>query len=307
MANRSGYTALTIAILGWGASPPLVEVGLKTGMPAVPYLAYRFLLAALLLTPYMLLKKQQTLRLFRHPLVWMIGISESMGLIFQYLGQQQQVPAGLSALLSLLFLLIVPFLSPIILGEQLRGQHLLAVAVGLVGVVLIAADGDFLGLISGSISILGVVLLLLAAVGYAFYIVFTSKLRQTDESVDTFGLFYSVLVIVAVATLILTLLQSQLVPPPTSIYPWLILLVIFSTLIAFVAYFEAMKSVSANLASVLLLSQVLVAFILEFLFLSAEYSIWIYIGGGVIVVAMIIAVLTPTSSEVSDVSPAQGD
>ena len=291
MDDRSfGYTMLTIAIIGWGASSPMIELGLRTGIAAMPFLSYRFILASLILTPYVLIKRHDIFPMFKLPLVWLVGLSESAGLILQYFGQEEQVPPGLASLLSLLFLLIVPFIAPIFLSEKFQPKHLIAVGIALIGVVLISSNGDIVGLFTGNISILGVVLLILAAVGYAFYIVFTSKLRTTDTSVDTFAIFYCVMVIIAISSGIASFISGGFPKPAPQLYLWLILLVIFSSLIAFVTYFEAMKTVSANIASVLLLTQVFVAFFIDLIFLKGHYSLWVLAGSFVILVAMVIAV-----------------
>jgi drug/metabolite transporter (DMT)-like permease len=102
------YGAMAIAILGWGLSTTFIEFGLEFIGP-LPFLFYRFGLATITLTPLVILfRLSKFLELIRNKWTWVIGISESLGLIFQYLGQESGVTAGLAALLLLSFIVIVP-------------------------------------------------------------------------------------------------------------------------------------------------------------------------------------------------------
>jgi len=292
--NGKHYLAIFIAILGWGFSVPFIEFGLAYIGP-LPFLAYRFILATVVLTPIALIQKRQELgQLLQQRWLWVIGLAESLGLIFQYLGQQQGVPGGLAALLSLCFLLIVPFISPFIIGQKLEKYHLMAIITGFAGIIMISTEGDLNRLRGGTISLLGVLLLLSAAFGYALYIVATSRLTTIEQQdVDTFSLFYLVLLIVAASSTFATAMFSTFQPLPEELWIWLIGLAIFSTLIAFFSYFEALKAISANIASVLLLLQVLVPFAIDYVVLRRRYGIWIISGAGLIIIAMLIVVVVP--------------
>lgn len=288
------YFFLFLAIFGWGLSTSFVDFALEYTTPML-FLGIRFFLAVLILSPYMWLKRfNHLLPLFKNKWAWIVGFAETVGLVFQYFGQQQGVTAGLSALLSLLFLLIVPFLSPFFLDDKLKFQHLGAVFLGLIGIMFISTEGNYRRLLGSSI--LGILLLLGAAFGFAFYIVTTSRLRKYEmPDLETIDLFYFVLFIVSIISLPTGLiLEPFAIPSAQEYYFALFGLIIFSTLLAFFSYFVALKHVSANVASVLLLAQIFVPFPIDIFILGISYSWWIYSGMGIIVVAMIIAVLTPS-------------
>ena len=286
------YCAMVIAVLGWGLSTTFIEFGLEFLEP-FPFLFYRFVLAIILLTPLIFFfRALEFLKLIQNKWVWVIGISEASGLILQYLGQEREVTAGLAALLSLSFIVIVPFISPFILNEQLEKHHLVAMSIAFIGVIFISSEGDLANL-SGN-SILGIIFLLGAAVGYAFYIISTSRLTTIEEpTVDTFTLFYTVLLIITFFSFLASLTFSKLEVVPTDAIQWVVLLTIFSTLIAFFAYFRSLQEISANVASVLLPLQVLVPFIVDFFVLGRNYSLWIITGSILIILAMFIVVFQP--------------
>lgn len=283
---------MTIAILGWGLSTTFIEFGLDFVEP-FPFLFYRFGLATLVLTPLIFLyRRSQFIDLIRNKWTWAIGISESTGLILQYLGQERNVPAGLAALLSLSFIVIVPFISPLILKERLEKNHLFAMSVAFTGVIFISSEGNVNNLMGSSA--IGIILLLGAAVGYAFYIISTSRLTKIEKpDVDTFTLFYSILLIITLSSLSASLAFSEISTVPREGIQWIVLLTIFSTLIAFFAYFRALQEISANVASVLLPLQMLVPFTIDYFVLGRTYSLWVITGSILIVMAMVIVVIQP--------------
>ncbi|MHA1992229.1 MAG: DMT family transporter, partial [Candidatus Hodarchaeales archaeon] len=240
--GQLGYIFIFIAIITWGLSTTLIDLGLKSNISVLSFLGFRFLLALLIFTPYILLKKLNPLiNLVRNKWVWVIGLSESSGLIFQYYGQNE---------------------------EQIKKYHIYGIILGLIGVILVTSEGRIENLTSGSI--LGAILLLTAAFSYAIYIVATSRVTTIEinsyaiyivatsrvttieiNDVDVFSLFYAVMIIITLTSLGIGGLNGELTVPPMESWIWIVLLVIFSTLIAFLAYFKALKTVPANTASIL--------------------------------------------------------
>ena len=286
------YGAMTIAILGWGLSTTFIEQGLKFVDP-FPFLFYRFGLATLVLTPLILIyRRKEFIELIKNKWTWAIGLAEATGLTLQYLGQETKIPAGLAALLSLSFIIMVPFLSPIILNEKLEKNHLIAMSVAFIGVIFISSEGNVNNILGSSFA--GIMLLLGAALGYAFYIISTSRLTTIEKpDVDTFTLFYSVLLIISLASLVTSLTFSEMSSVPSEEIQWIVLLTIFSTLIAFLAYFRGAQEISANVMSVLLPLQMLVPFTIVFFVLGRTYSLWIITGSFLVVLAMVIVVIQP--------------
>jgi drug/metabolite transporter (DMT)-like permease len=291
---------MAIAILGWGLSTTYIEFGLEFISP-FPFLFFRFGLAIIVLAPLVIIFRfSEFLELIKNKWTWVIGISEAMGLILQYLGQERDVAAGLAALLSLSFIVIVPFISPFILNEKLEKNHIIAMSVAFIGVIFISSEGN-LNNLTGS-SILGIIFLLGAAVGYAFYNISTSRLTTIEKpNVDTFTLFFSVLLIITLSSLFASLTFSNIPSVPIEGIQWIVLLTIFSTLIAFFAYFRALKEISANVASVLLPLQVLVPFFIDFFVLGRIYSLWVLSGSFLIIIAMLIVVIQPYRNKLSTI------
>lgn len=290
------YVAMTIAILGWGLSTTFIEFGLEFVEP-LPFLFYRFMLATVVLTPFVILyRRSEFSELIRNKWTWVIGISQSTGLILQYLGQERNVPAGLASLLSTSYIVMVPFISPLLLNEKLDKNHFLAMSVAFIGVIFISSENNVNRLANSSF--LGIILLLGASGGYAFYFVSTSRLTTIEKpDVDIFTLFYSVLLIASLSSLSASLTFSEISIVPNKGIQWIILLTIFSTLIAFFAYFKAAQEISANVTSVLLPLMMLIPFTIDFFVLGRTYSSLVLTGSFFIILAMIIVLSQPYFGE----------
>lgn len=280
------YIATSFAVIGWGLSTSFVEFGLPFVNPYL-FLALRFLLALLLVTPYILLKKRkEVLSVMKSRWPYIIAICETTGLLFQYLGQNLDVAAGLSSLLTMMFILEVPVLSTVLLHEKFYRNHAIAIVLGLIGLFFIITEGDISRLVSSSI--LGIVLLLLSATSYAFYQLTTSKYtRGSETDVDSIALFYVVMLLITTYSWLMAFVNSSVtLAVPIDGWIWIGMLAIFSTIFAFTGYFEASKGIPANTLAIILMSQMLVPFFVDVFFLHMNYSLWVYCGAIIIVLGM---------------------
>lgn len=171
---------------------------------------------------------------------------------------------------------------------------------GFIGVFFIVTEGNLSNLASSST--IGVILLLLSATSYAFYQIITSKFtREVNKQVDSIALFYVVMVSISVYSIGVTLIHSSFsisLNFPIAAWLWILGLAIFSTIIAFTAYFEASKGLQANTLSILLILQMLVPFFVDIAILGKHYSLWVYLGGIIIVLGMVFIAKIPTENEV---------
>ncbi len=287
-----GYFLMIITVISWGFSTIFIEKGLRYISP-IWFLAWRFLLATILLSPFILRPKWSTaLELLRNKWVWLIGVSETSGLIFQYFGQEFGASPAISSLISLTFLVFVPFLSLYFLREKIYPFHLVSIVIGILGVLAIQTELKLNQLDPFGESQISITLLLLSAISYAFYIVFTSRLTTIEnKEVDTTVLFFVVLAIISLLTIIAGIVTDPIswVPPPEG-WIWIVLLTLISTIIAFFTYFKALTVIPANEASVLLLLQIVVPFFYELAVEGAVYSSTKWIGIVLISISMIIVV-----------------
>ena len=116
------------------------------------------------------------------------------------------------------------------------------------------------------------------------------------------ALFYVVMVTIACFSFGVSLIHSSFTLDltfPVKAWIWIVALSIFSTIIAFVAYFEASKGIPANTLAILLILQMLVPFFVDITILGKQYSIWIYAGGLIIVFGMFFIARIPSEQNLT--------
>lgn len=282
------YVAVTFAVIGWGLSTSFVEFGLSY-INAYLFLALRFSLALIIVIPVIIMKKgPEILVVMKSPWPYIIAFCETTGLIFQYIGQNLHVSAGLSSLLTMMFILIVPTLSSTLLHEKFYRNHAIAIILGFIGLLFIISEGDISRLVTSSTSIVGIILLLFSATSYAFYQITTSKYtREVNRQADSIALFYVVMAMITGFSWVLAYLNSAITfSVPLDGWFWVVMLAIFSTVVAFIGYFEASKGIPVNTLAILLMTQMLVPFFIDIFFLHIVYSLWVYSGAAIIVLGM---------------------
>ncbi|MHA1990096.1 MAG: DMT family transporter [Candidatus Hodarchaeales archaeon] len=286
--NVIAYVALFLAILGWGLSGSFIDFGLNN-IPPLPFLFLRFLTTIILFIPYLLFTNLDVLvSLLKTKWIWGIAFFETLGLSFQYLGQET-VSAGLATLIALLFVVIVPILAIILLNEQYSRLQFIGTLIALLGVIIIFSDGNIANLF---VNInLGILILLGAAFFYSIYIITTSKYsKEIKPETSPIALFYAVSILVTFFSGILTIPSISTSVTLNGSWEWIILLAIFSTIIPFIGYFIAIKHISANIMALLLLTQVIVPIVIDAVIVGVVYDFSIYLGGMLILFAMIIVV-----------------
>ncbi|OLS27569.1 MAG: hypothetical protein HeimC3_03480 [Candidatus Heimdallarchaeota archaeon LC_3] len=282
------FIALILAIIGWGLSGTFISLGLKN-ITSLPFLSLRFLTSTILITPIILFVNQKNLiNLLKNKWIWSIALFETLGLTFQYIGLET-VSAGLGTLISLLFVVIVPILAIKFLNEKFTSFQFIGTIGALIGVVLIASNGNIASLFT-NINF-GMIILLWSAFFYSFYLLASSKyMRQINPDNNPLTVFYVVTLLVALFATTFTFSFSSFESIPQSSWFWIILLAIISTIIPFIGYFIAIKYISANIVTLLLLMQVLIPLLIDVLFLGVFYGTSVIIGGFLILIAMIIGI-----------------
>lgn len=303
------YLGISFAILGWGLSTTFVDFGLEFINP-LPFLALRFITATILIFPFIIRTHLTEVKeLAKNKWVWYIGISETIGLTLQYFGQQT-ISAGLSSLLTMMFILIVPLLSFKLLKEKFYLNNLFAIILGLIGVFFIATQGDLTNIHIGSF--IGVLFLLGSATSYALYQITAARLTKVEkQETNTIALFFMVMSIIAISSLIVSLMNLNLQIVSffnfkTEAWIWILSLAIFSTIIAFIGHFESTKGIPANTISILLLFQFLIPFFVDIIILGMNYSSWSIIGSIIIVLAMFLVLKMPFQDR-SSVEPLKSE
>ncbi len=164
---------LSIAAI-WGSTFFMIKDATQT-FPVLAFLTLRFVIAALVLLPFVLREIQQRGILpTRREWAWGIGggILFAAGYIFQTFALRT-VDAGRAGFITGLYVIFVPFLGLLVLRQPIERRVLIGSALALIGMVL-------LGYAPGG-TLLGDVLALLCALAYAAHILAIGEMPRSAD------------------------------------------------------------------------------------------------------------------------------
>ncbi len=169
--------ATLLASILWGSSFVAIGWGLKYLDP-YSFAFLRFVFAALIMFGFAASLSKFDFRLFRDRRIILIGAINGAAYLLQFVGQKYITPqnSAIAALLVNTNVIVVALLSAKLFGEKLEARKKYAVAIGLAGVLFITTKGNMNVLSgSGAAEFFGGMLVLLAGIIWAFYIVFSKS------------------------------------------------------------------------------------------------------------------------------------
>ncbi len=269
---RKEVLLLTGASFLWATSFPFIKHSYSTLRPASLLLA-RFAISTLLILLYCLAVR---IRLpFRSKEAALLGLTNAGGFLFQFYGQLHTT-ASAAPLLLHTNLIIVALLGWLMLGEKLSRRIVAAVLLALAGVVVLTTK---LNPCFSFSSAKGELMLLAAALSWAFFIVLSRKFRASSSPAFTFS------VLLWTFIFLLPLLPFADTPSAELLEKGGYL-ALFCTLIPYLLYFEAVKGLKAVEVNIVLTSEIFFAVVLSVVFLSERIKAYLLLGGAMILAAL---------------------
>lgn len=264
-----GYLYVAVAAVIWGSNGVIVNL-----VPLNAYVIafFRVLFASLTLLPLLLFTKRP--EMVKAAKAWgsMFALGGLLSLGWAFLFQSMKLIAIANAvLLNYMAPVFVALLAPIFLNERIEKTTVLALAISLVGMMIISSQQD---LHAGSLNFSGVVFGLLAGLAYAGFIILSKKTvaKYSSQAVALYA--YS-------ATAIF--LSSSLLGVNLSLDPasWMLLFVLgaFNTGFAVTLYLKGLNMVKAQKAVVFTYLEPVSAAVFGSLFLAQQPTIHTLIGG----------------------------
>ncbi|MFW9904785.1 MAG: DMT family transporter [Candidatus Thorarchaeota archaeon] len=279
-SHRSAQLVLILSNIIWGITPIFIEVALASLTP-LQTTTLRFGIGVLALSFIILLMEgRKGFSMLSGRTVIILGWLDALGYLTATIGQDITTP-GLASLLASFYIFIVPFLAWKIEGAVLSCRIAVIGIVGLVGIFLISFNGDWTNFSNSSI--IGIIILIFAAFMWSFYAVITGRFlniaKSESKEIDLMSFTYASLFHTFLALFILSMITSELsFSISLELVPYILFLGIFPTIIALGLWNWAMVRLGSISTSFLQLFQVIIPFILEFIFLHQFYSVWIYTG-----------------------------
>ena len=293
--NRDAVLILLASVL-WGTSFPGSKLAVGSVDPLFLTFA-RITLGALLGVGVLAAMRRFDLRVFREPLVWVLGAINAVGFDLQNEGILLTT-ATKTALLVNVNVVIIPALMVVFFREAMTRMKVAGILIGTFGVVVIATKLDPASLAGGQFA--GDLLVFVAGVVWAFYVV--GAKRMVDRGGDYVALTAGILSTTALLAAIPLFFVGW--PLPTSAGGWLGIayLGLVPTFTPLMLYVASMRTISPTISGILILLEVVVAAILSFVFLQDALSAYTVAGGAMILLGAFVV----THGEASIPEPAAG-
>ncbi|MDE1463000.1 DMT family transporter [Spartinivicinus poritis] len=271
-----GATCILFAAVTFAFQPVFAAVIYTTGANPAGLLWIRFIGASICLLV--------VLQLQNKPMNKLCWPSMFLGIIYAvialcYFSAIQYASASLVVILLYLFPVFVMVLARFVFKEQLSKLKITALTIALVGVLFsvgLTPEG----------SLIGILLSLTAALGYALYILLSNHfLTNKDIMVSTTYIFIG-----AAVTYTLAALVTSEVKLPQQTSGWLAIagLIIFSTVLPIIALNLGNMIIGASDTAILSTLEPIVTIFLAVLILNEELNLYRIAGGFMVVAAVIL-------------------
>jgi drug/metabolite transporter (DMT)-like permease len=265
----------------WGTSFVAGKLGVESTDPFL-FTALRAAFSALSIVPFFLLYRFDY-TLFKDRALWGIASLNALGMILQNVGLTQTTASN-TVLLVDINVVIVAVLASFVLKERLDRRIVTGLVLGMTGVVLIATKGDLSSLGGGTF--LGDLLVFMAGVSWAFYIVFTTRELRKGRS-----LLYLTCTVVVQTSLLAMPVGLVLTADLSLGAPGVLMALytgIFCTTVAFLLYNVGLRSLGATTTSIILLVEMVFGLLFSFLLLGERPDAMTALGGSLILSAIMV-------------------
>src|SRR5438128_7058684 len=285
-ASRSrDYGLVLLASVLWGTSFPGSKLTVGTVDPLFLSFA-RMALGALLGLTVLVAIRRLDLRVFREPLVWVLGAINAVGFELQNEGILLTTASKTAPLLNV-NVVIIPVLMVLFFREAMTRLKITGILIGTFGVVVVATKFDLASLAGGQFA--GDVLVFVAGVVWAFYVV--GAKRMVDRGGDYAALTAGILATTALLAAVPLFLVGW--PLPTNGRGWLGIacLALVPTFTPLLLNVASMRTISPTVSGLLILLEVVVAAVLSFLFLRDPFDAFTLARGALILFAAYVVTL----------------
>ena len=266
------WLLLLVAALGWGIGGVITRAAFDQGVDPVEFSAYRSAVAVIAMLGYLLLA--------RRPIptdreAWRAGMV--IGTV------------NLAAPFLLLTLAVVyasaGFVGLLVANERLKGATILGLSVSFAGMLLLLASGDS-GLDEGGNAALAIGLTLLGLAMASYGILYAKRALASIDSVRLALPQFAI----GSALLIALLPFTDGLPAGVTTYGWLLIISagVFSTALPFLAFYRAMKHVTATQAALTGYLIPIVAIVLGALLLDERVTPAMLAGGALILAGVVL-------------------
>jgi drug/metabolite transporter (DMT)-like permease len=292
-----GYAMVIAAALLFALNGTVSKVVLQSGISSLELTQVRATGAFLGFALVLALTRRQSLRLQRRELPYLVvfGIAGVAAVQWLYFVSIGRLPIGIALLIEYLAPILIAIWAWAVFKEPIRRRIWVALALALVGLSFVVEVWSGLALDG-----LGVAAALTAAVAYAVYVLMAERAVKSRDpaSLTAYGFLFAALFWAAVQPLwgfpagrlddsvsLLGHLERFALPV------WLLMLyvVIGGTMITFLLVAAALRHISATRVGIVAMLEPVAASGVAFLWLGESFGTSQLVGGGIVLVAILLA------------------
>jgi len=278
--------AILLTILAgilWGTSFPAIKIGLNY-VDAILFVFLRFLIASIVMFIVVLASGKFELKVSNKKLLIFLGLTNGIAYLLQYIGMNYTTAAKAALFVNLTVIWVV-LISPRATGEHFGKNKTIGIISGIIGLFLVTTNLNLESMNDGQL--LGDLLVILAGVVWAFFIVYNKKLVNKEK-----GLIQSIIWILPITLLpiipFVLLSSSNILLIPIEGWIAIFYTAIFCWVIPYYLWLEGLKHVSASTSTILLLTEILVATAISVVFLDEIITLITGIGAIFIIAALLL-------------------
>jgi len=273
--DRDVILVLLASVL-WGTSFPGSKLTVGSVDPLFLTFA-RMALGALLGVGVLVATRRLDFRVFREPLVWVLGAINAVGFDLQNEGILLTT-ASKTALLVNVNVVIIPVLMVLFFREAMTRVRIAGLSIGVFGVVVLATKLNPGSLAGGQFE--GDVLVFVAGLVWAFYVVGAKKM--VDRGGDYVALAAGILATTAIVAALPLFLVGWPLPARTEGWLGIAYLGLVPTFTPLLLYVASLRTISPTTSALLILLEVVVAAILSFVMFQDAIDMFTLAGGALI-------------------------
>lgn len=285
MNKISGFLYGLLSSASFGLIPLFTLPAMQQGMNFESILFYRFLFAALALGAILLLDGQSfRIRKQEIPSLILLALLYLMSAVFLFWGYKFMA-SGVATTLHFMYPVLTTLIMMLFFGEKKSIWRLGAIVLAVAGVFFLSSGDD-----SGTVTALGIFIVLLSALGYALYLVTVSQLKvgQMKGLKLTFWVFLFGTLLLFIGIAPTTGVQSI---PAGHTLGNLAMLALIPTVISNLALVRAVKSIGSTLTSVLGAMEPVTAVCVGIFIFGEAFTAGIGLGIGLIIAAVTVIIL----------------
>lgn len=280
--NFTGILYITLSSLSFGLIPILAKLSYKGGANTSTVLFLRFLFASFILF-YYLIRNKISIRISikQMIIVVVLGIFGYSATTICLFASYDYIAVGMATTILYLYPALVTVLSLIIYREKITMKKVVSLIVSFIGILSLIGSGTI------NLSIRGILLALLSALFYSFYVIGVS--HNEIKELNSYLLSFYISLVVAISMLFIGLTNNNL-NFKISFYSLvcILLLAFISTVIALMAFLKGVRIIGPSRAAIFSNLEPLVSLVLGYLILREKITLGMALGSGLIIISILI-------------------